>query len=289
MINGHSLIKQGKVRSLYGIDKDRILIECSDQVSVFDQVLPQKCDGKGEILNSMSGLWFKKFESDGFFSMYRLHSHFISNDFHDFPKAFQKKNTKNCMIAHKTTPIPIECIVRGYLVPSFVKTYRQQANFWGSKFSADLPVNSPFPQNIFTPTTKGKVDQRLNQREAIDILGISLFNKLQRFSLKLFEYASQILRKVNVTLVDSKFEFGQSQGKIYLIDEIFTPDSSRFWILPGKNQFNPEHFDKQFLRNYVLSQKWQIGRPLPQIPPVILEELINRYKKVAGLTIEALE
>ncbi|MCP4683271.1 MAG: phosphoribosylaminoimidazolesuccinocarboxamide synthase [Desulfobacterales bacterium] len=275
------LLKRGKVRDVYQID-DYLLIVASDRISAFDVVMDNPIPDKGKILTSISLFWFKKLESI-------VENHLVSTDPAEYPavcKKYAEQLEGRSMLVKKTRPLPVECIVRGYLAGSGWKEYLSDGSVCGIPFPEGLKESEKLPEAIFTPSTKaedGEHDENISFERAVDLLGRETADEVRKISLRIYESGRQIAAEKGIIVADTKFEFGIKDDKLILIDEVLTPDSSRFWpedtYKPGGSQ---KSFDKQFLRDYLLEIKWPKKPPPPELP----SEIIN---KTRGKYLEALE
>ena len=271
-------INRGKVRDLYAVQKN-LLIVSTDRISAFDVIMPNPIPGKGIILNRMSTFWFKQMEDI-------IHNHIISTDAAAFPAEcapYAASLEGRSMLVKKANPLPIECIVRGYLSGSGWRDYSHNQSISGIKLPPGLKESSRLPQTIFTPTTKapeGEHDSAITQSEMEDIVGAALTDKIIKISLAVYERAAAIALKAGIIIADTKMEFGLIGKELILIDELLTPDSSRFWpaddYAEGRAQ---KSFDKQFLRDYLLSIKWNQKPPAPELPQEIIENTRAKYEE----------
>ena len=264
------LFKRGKVRDVFEID-GRLLIVSSDRISAFDYVLPSLIPGKGQVLNLIAAFWFEKTKG-------LIPNHVLSADPENLAefKAHFEVLQKRALLARKLSPFPLEAIIRGYVVGSGWQSYQQSGEICGIKLPAGLKFAGRLPQPIFTPTTKAESghDENMSFSKLADLLGRETAERIKFLSLQLFAAASDYAMTKGIIIADSKFEFGQDeQGDIVLIDEIFTPDSSRFWKLDEyRTGQEPPSYDKQLVRNYLLSSSWD----RKSIPPKLPEEVINK-------------
>jgi phosphoribosylaminoimidazole-succinocarboxamide synthase len=271
-------LSRGKVRDLYAV-QDNLLIVATDRISAFDVIMPNPIPGKGKILNQMSIFWFKQMESI-------IGNHIISTDAADFPPEcapYYESLKDRSMLVKKATPLPVECIVRGYLTGSGWKDYRHDQTVSGIKLPDGLKESCKLPQPIFTPTTKapeGEHDSPITRSEMEDIIGVELTDQVIKVSLAIYERAAAIALKAGIIIADTKMEFGLMGKKLILIDELLTPDSSRFWPADeyeeGRSQ---KSYDKQFLRDYLLSLHWNQKPPAPELPPDIIEKTRAKYEE----------
>ena len=276
------LFKKGKVRDVYDLG-DRLLIVASDRISAFDFVLPSLIPNKGKILTQLSRFWFD-------FTAYICPNHVLQTEFRRFPQPLQKYKSildKRSMLVKKTRVVPIECVVRGYLSGSGWKEYQETGKTGGVKLPAGLRESDRLPNPIFAPSTKAEEGHDLNIsfKEMKKIVGDEeLAQKMKKTSLKLFQKASLHALSKGIIIADTKFEFGLDKDDLFLVDEIFTPDSSRFWPLqkyePDKSQ---PSLDKQFVRDYLLKSSWDRKSVPPALPPEIIEQTAKRYFEIYSL------
>ncbi|MFH1339048.1 MAG: phosphoribosylaminoimidazolesuccinocarboxamide synthase [Candidatus Omnitrophota bacterium] len=271
------LFKRGKVRDVYDLDEE-LLIVATDRISCFDVVLPSGIPHKGEILTAISRFWFD-------FIKDIVPTHFITSDANNYPgalKSHKEELLSRSMLVKKTRPIPVECIVRGYLSGSGWKEYEQRQSVSGIRLPAGLAESAKLPQTIFTPSTKADTghDVNVTQDSVEKELGNETADKLKRLSIAIYEKASSYALARGIIIADTKFEFGWHNGELMLIDEALTPDSSRFWpksqYAPGRSQ---PSFDKQFVRDYLESINWNKTPPAPELPQEIIEKTSQKYKQ----------
>jgi phosphoribosylaminoimidazole-succinocarboxamide synthase len=267
---------RGKVRDVYDLG-DKLLMVASDRISAFDYVLGTPVPDKGKILTQISAWWFKQLEVI-------VSHHLISADVKLFPPQLQMYGDVlegRTMLVKKTDKVMIECVVRGYLAGSGWKEYQKTQSVCGVKLPAGLRESDRLPEPIFTPATKeegGKHDENISFERMAQIVGLALAHKLRDLSLAIYKMAAKISEKRGLILCDTKFEFGQLNGQIILIDEVLTPDSSRFWekarYIPGKSQ---DSFDKQYVRDYLESIKWNKQPPVPSLPDEVIRKTREKY------------
>ncbi|MBC8383680.1 MAG: phosphoribosylaminoimidazolesuccinocarboxamide synthase [Candidatus Cloacimonetes bacterium] len=283
-------LKQGKVRDIYDLGNE-LLIIASDRISAFDHILQDEIPNKGKILNQISAYWFDHTASI-------IPNHIISTSVKDFPKNIQDASDnieKRSMLVKKADKFPIECIVRGYIAGSGWKDYKNSGKVCGIELPEGLIESEKLPEPLFTPSTKPEEghDENISYDEMKRLVDPLLAEKIKEISLQLYTFAHDILEKKNIILADTKFEFGLFDNKIILIDEIFTPDSSRFWdkdeYEPGRSQ---KSYDKQFVRDYLLSKGIQHkkdispGDDILHLPKDIIkktrEKYMQAYTKITG-------
>lgn len=272
------LYKKGKVRDIYEVE-DKLLIVASDRISAFDYVLPSLIPNKGKVLTQLSIFWFD-------FTALVCPNHLLSAEVNDFPPIlhdYREVLEKRSMLVRKTEVIPVECIVRGYLAGSGWKEYKATGKISGIKLPPGLRESERLETMIFTPSTKAEEGHDLNIsfKEMQKLVGANLARKIRKTSLELYQKASLHALSKGILIADTKFEFGLLDAELYLVDEIFTPDSSRFWqqklYSPGKPQ---PSLDKQFVRDYLESTGWDKKSSPPSLPPSIIEETSKRYLEI---------
>jgi len=276
-----TLFKKGKVRNVYEID-DKLLIVATDRISAFDFILPSLIPGKGKVLTQLSMFWFD-------FTALVCPNHVITADADKFPPVLAPHRdmlAKRTMLVKKTEVIPVECVVRGYLSGSGWKEYKATGRVSGIKLPPGLRESGQLGEPIFTPSTKAEVghDENVTLKEMRKIVGTALANKIKKISLELYQRASLHALSKGIIIADTKFEFGLDKDELVLVDEVFTPDSSRFWPLatyaPGKGQ---PSLDKQFVRDYLESTKWDKKSDPPALPPDIIEMTSQKYLEIYKL------
>lgn len=266
---------KGKVRDLYAVD-DKLLIVSTDRISAFDVILPNGIPHKGRVLTALSVYWFNRTNQI-------IGNHLITSDVEKFPdevKQYKSLLAGRTMLVKKVKRLDIECVVRGYLAGSGWKEYKETQSVCGIKLPSGLVESAKLPEPIFTPATKVDTghDINISEQQAADIVGVETVKYLKEASISIFELASKEMEAKGLILCDTKFEFGVADDKIILIDEILTPDSSRFWPMdeysPGKPQ---PSFDKQFVRDYLEEIKWDKEPPAPQLPDKIVKKTSEKY------------
>jgi len=271
-----NLLKRGKVRDVYDLD-DRLLLVASDRLSAFDVVLPDPIPDKGRILNGISLFWFEQMAS-------LVPNHVISSSMSDYPDACRSYDNileGRSMLVKKTEPLAIECIVRGYISGSGWKDYQTSGGVCGIPLPSGLKESERLPEPIFTPSTKaeaGEHDENIDFDAACDIIGGELAEKIKALSIDIYKTGAELAEKKGIIIADTKFEFGMCDGDILLIDEVLTPDSSRFWpkatYAPGGSQ---KSYDKQFVRDYLLSLDWDKTPPAPKLPDEVIQKTREKY------------
>jgi phosphoribosylaminoimidazole-succinocarboxamide synthase len=271
-----SLVHRGKVRDLYEIE-DKLLMVATDRISAFDVVMDNPVPNKGKVLTKLSLFWFD-FLGD------ILPNHLITADVDRYPAVcapYLNELRGRSMLVKKAKPLPVECIVRGYLSGSFWKAYQKDTTVCGFPLPAGMVESDKFPKPLFTPSTKadlGEHDENISIARMEELVGVSETARILDVSIKLYQKAADYALSRGIIIADTKFELGWFEGELILIDEVLTPDSSRFWPLdqytPGKGQ---PSFDKQFLRDYLSSLDWDKKPPAPQLPGEILDKTGARY------------
>jgi phosphoribosylaminoimidazole-succinocarboxamide synthase len=271
-----NLLKRGKVRDVYEVDDARLLIVATDRISAFDCILPTTIARKGEVLTSLSKFWFEKLA-------HIVPNHFITIDNEEMPEpARRAQDLKGrSMLVSRAEVFPVECVVRGYLVGSGWKDYLRTGHVCGHKLPENLLESAELEEPIFTPSTKADVghDENINEDQVRDLVGEETASYLRETSLRLYNEARNYARGRGIIIADTKFEFGRDQnGQIILVDEVLTPDSSRFWpaesYSPGKSQAS---FDKQFVRDYLETLDWDKQPPAPPLPTEVSAATTSRY------------
>ena len=270
------LIKRGKVRDLYTV-KDALLLVATDRISAFDVIMSDPIPGKGIILNQMSVFWFKQMKDI-------INNHIISAAV-DFPHecATYLRIPGRSMWVKDATPLPVECIARGYISGSGWNEYRRCQSVSGIKLPEGLKESCKLPQPLFTPTTKaphGEHDAPITHSEMEDLIGAELTARIMEKSIAIYERAASIALKAGIIIADTKMEFGLIGDELILIDELLTPDSSRFWPADDYEEGRPQKsYDKQFLRDYLLSIHWNQKPPAPSLPQDIIEKTRAKYEE----------
>jgi len=275
-LEGIPLAHMGKVRDVYDLN-DYLLIVATDRLSAFDVILPTPIPDKGVILTQLSLFWFD-------FLKDTVRTHLIAHEVDDYPAELQKFSEQlqgRSMLVKKASPLPVECIVRGYLSGSGWKDYKKTGSVCGIPLPAGLVESSRLPEPVFTPSTKAQVgehDENIDMNRVKDLIGKDLADKIQDLSLKIYAKAAQKALESGVIIADTKFEFGLVNDELILIDEVLTPDSSRFWPADEYRPGGPQpSFDKQFVRDYLESIGWNKKAPGPVLPQEIVEKTRTRY------------
>ncbi|MCX5837522.1 MAG: phosphoribosylaminoimidazolesuccinocarboxamide synthase [Deltaproteobacteria bacterium] len=275
---GMTLANTGKVRDIYALDS-HLLIVATDRISAFDVIMPNPVPGKGEVLTRMSAFWFGKMGDI-------IPNHVVSTNPDEYPAVcapYREVLRGRSMLVKKAKPLPVECVVRGYLSGSGWKDYSSGKPVSGIALPAGLKESSRLPETLFTPSTKapdGEHDLPISRKEMEDILGADLTGRIIRVSLSIYERAVAIADRAGIIIADTKMEFGLLDGELILIDELLTPDSSRFWpkddYAEGRSQ---KSFDKQFLRDYLISIHWGQKPPAPELPAEIIAKTGEKYRE----------
>jgi len=277
--DGLTLASRGKVRDIYDLG-DELLIVASDRLSAFDVVLPDPIPRKGEVLNRISAFWFDRMEEI-------IPNHMISIDVADYPEAAQpyaEQLKGRSMLVKRAEPVMVECVVRGYIAGSGWKEYRETSSVSGVPLPPGLEKADKLSEPIFTPATKaerGLHDENISFERMRSLIGEDLARALRDFSVEIYLTGSEFAAEKGIIIADTKFEFGLVDGKVILIDEVLTPDSSRFWpretYQPGQDQ---ESLDKQYVRNYLETLDWDKTPPGPELPGEVVEETSRRYQEI---------
>jgi phosphoribosylaminoimidazole-succinocarboxamide synthase len=271
---GIKKLRSGKVREVFDLG-DTLLFVATDRISAFDVILPDPIPYKGAVLNQISAFWFKRFET--------IQNHLVTSNFEEFPKElqpFREQLAGRSMIVKKTKPLPVECVVRGYLAGSGWKEYQESQNVCGIKLPAGLKLASQLPEPIFTPATKAEKghDENIDMKRCAQILGDEIANRVKKLSLEIYSRGREHAAQKGIIVADTKFEFGIVDGELLLIDECLTPDSSRFW---PKDEYvvgqSPPSFDKQFVRDYLETLDWNKTPPAPRLPKDVIEKTSAKY------------
>lgn len=272
-----ALTRRGKVRDVYAVDDERLLIVATDRISAFDCVLPTPIERKGEVLTALSQFWFDKLG-------HVVANHLLTSDISQMPENIQRHSevlARRSMLVKRAEVFPVECVVRGYLVGSGWKDYLKTGEVCGHKLPENLQESAELPEPLFTPSTKAEEghDENISEAQVRDIVGAETTALLRDTSLRLYSEARNYARERGIIIADTKFEFGlDKNGELVLIDEVLTPDSSRFWpadqYQPGRSQ---PSFDKQFVRDYLETLDWDKKPPAPAIPPEVAQATTERY------------
>jgi phosphoribosylaminoimidazole-succinocarboxamide synthase len=268
---------RGKVRDIYEVDKC-LLVVATDRISAFDVIMPNPIPGKGKILTEMSVFWFNRMKDI-------VENHLLSRDPFDFPDEclpYRKELEGRTMLVKKARPLPVECVVRGYLSGSGWKDYRESRSISGIALPRGLRESARLSEPLFTPSTKapeGKHDLPMTKKEMEDTIGSKQTGEIIEISLAIYTRASRLTEEAGIIIADTKMEFGIIEDRLILIDELLTPDSSRFWPKEDYEEGRPQRsFDKQFLRDYLISINWNQKPPAPELPDEIIEQTRKKYE-----------
>lgn len=270
------LVRRGKVRDVYAVDNEHFLIVATDRISAFDCILPTAIARKGEVLTALSEFWFEKLADV-------VPNHLVTSDLTKMPSPIRdhQELAGRSMLVKRADVFPVECVVRGYLVGSGWKDYLRTGEVCGHKLSENLQESAELPEVIFTPSTKAEEghDENISEAQVRETLGAEVTDFLRETSIRLYSEARNYARSRGIIIADTKFEFGRdSSGQITLVDEVLTPDSSRFWPAesyePGKSQ---PSFDKQFVRDYLETLDWNKMPPAPPLPEKVAAATTERY------------
>jgi phosphoribosylaminoimidazole-succinocarboxamide synthase len=282
-LEGLNRIHRGKVRDIFAVDEHHLLLVATDRVSAFDVILPQRIPDKGKVLTSLSAFWFK--ETGRY-----VHNHMVETDVKKMPEAAARHArllAGRCMLVHRAVPLKAEFVVRGYLAGSGWSEYQKTSAICGHKLPAGLKEASRLPEPILTPTTKaphGQHDENITIHQLAHMLGVEVASKAGALAIDLYNHAAALAEDRGIILADTKLEFGIFRGDVMLIDEAFTPDSSRFWPrkdwAPGKA---PPSFDKQIVRDALLATGWNKQPPAPILPDAVLSKTRKRYLEIHKL------
>ena len=276
------LVNRGKVRDIYAVGKDKLLIVTTDRLSAFDVVLPTPVPDKGRVLNQISNFWFQKLRKF-------VSNHVITADVDKMgldPKMsgqYKSILTGRSVLVRRAKPLPVECVVRGYITGSGWKDYQKTGNICGHALPLRLKQCGKLPEPIFTPSTKATVghDMNIGFSETAQLVGNVLAEKIRNLSIRIYKEGAKFAEKKGILIADTKFEFGTVDGKLVLIDEVLTPDSSRFWpketYKPGKDQ---PSLDKQIVRNFLEESGWDKNPPGPSLPQEVAEKTSSAYRDV---------
>jgi phosphoribosylaminoimidazole-succinocarboxamide synthase len=285
---GLNLIARGKVRDIYDLGETLLLVT-SDRISAFDVIMNEPIPDKGFVLTQISAFWFRQMEDI-------VPNHIISVDVADYPaecKPYAEILKGRSMLVKKAKPLPVECIVRGYVSGSGWKDYKNNGSISGIKLPVDLKESDKLPEPIFTPSTKadlGEHDETITFDKMVELCGRDLAEKARDYTLRIYKRAHELADKKGIIIADTKFEFGVFNGELIIIDECMTPDSSRFWLKEAYNPGGPQaSFDKQFLRDYLETLDWGKCAPAPVLPQEILDKTADKYRealqKIADITV----
>lgn len=285
-LEGLRLFKKGKVRDTYDLG-DKLLMISTDRISAYDCILPNGIPDKGRVLTACSLYWFDRTKSI-------IENHVITADVGEYPEEAMKYSNLlegRSMLVKKTEPVLLECVARGYLTGSGWREYKETSSVCGIELPPGLTESDKLPEPIFTPATKAESGHDINvtEEQAVEIVGREQFDKLKNYTLRIYTQAAREAEKRGMIIADTKFEFGVTkEGKLIFIDEVLTPDSSRFWSMedyePGKPQ---KSFDKQYVRDYLDTLDWDKTPPAPELPEDVVEntrkKYIEAYERLTGL------
>jgi phosphoribosylaminoimidazole-succinocarboxamide synthase len=268
---------RGKVRDVYDVGDERLLLVATDRISAFDVVLPNVIPDKGRVLTAFTLFWLERTRD-------LIDNHLLSADRRDFPEPFRSEPSLSgrAMLATKARVIPVECVARGYLTGSGLKQYRAEGHVCGVPLPPGLDESHRLPEPIFTPTTKAAEghDLPLTFEETVDLIGRGLAERLRELTIALYERGAEVASERGILVADTKFEFGFAGGELILIDEVLTPDSSRFWpadgYAPGRSQ---PSFDKQFVRDWLDASGWDHEPPPPDLPAEVIARTAMKYQE----------
>ena len=270
------LLKRGKVRDIYDLG-DKLLMIATDRISAFDVVMPEPIPDKGKILSKISLFWFDAIKS-------MVTNHVISSDVNEYPAECRKYSEEldgRSMLVKKAEPLPIECVVRGYLSGSGWSSYQEQGEVCGIRLPKGLKESDKLPEPLFTPSTKEEVgthDINIDFDEAVKRIGKKLAEKVKELSIEIYLRGSKLAAEKGIIIADTKFEFGLIGNDVIIIDEVLTPDSSRFWPKDSYKPGGPQlSFDKQYLRDYLTSIKWNRKPPAPSLPKDVIDNTRSKY------------
>ncbi len=272
---------QGKVRDIFEVG-EHLLIVATDRLSAFDVVLPDPIPDKGRVLTQLSRFWFDRFHE-------LVPNHVVETDVVKFPASLTQYRDQlegRAMLVRRARPLPVECVVRGYLAGSGWNDYQKTGAVCGIKLPAGMKQAEKLPEPIFTPSTKATAghDENITQEQAAALVGADVAREIREVSLNIYRRAAEYTLERGIIIADTKFEFGLYEGKLMWIDEALTPDSSRFWsVAEYKVGMSPLSFDKQFVRDYLLSIKWDKTPPAPHLPAGVIKGTADRYREAYRL------
>jgi len=271
------LVRKGKVRDVYAVDSDSLLIIATDRISAFDCVLPTPIERKGEVLTALSQFWFDQLGDV-------VANHLITTKIDEMPEVLRRHSQMlagRSMLVRRAEVFPVECVVRGYLVGSGWKDYLRTGEVCGHKLPENLQESAELPEPLFTPSTKAEEghDENISEAQVRELIGAEQTARLRDTSLQLYSRARDYARKKGIIIADTKFEFGlDKNGELTLVDEVLTPDSSRFWPADSYKPGQPQpSFDKQYVRDYLETLDWDKRPPAPALPPEVASATTARY------------
>ncbi|WP_277656514.1 phosphoribosylaminoimidazolesuccinocarboxamide synthase [Seleniivibrio woodruffii] len=281
-LKGLKLLGRGKVRDIYDMG-DKMLIVTTDRISAFDVIMPNGIPNKGKILTELSLFWFEK-------TKHIIKNHLITADVNEMPEECRQYADileGRTMLVHKCKPYPVECVARGYITGSGWKDYKSTGEICGIKLPSGLQESERFPETLFTPASKAEVgehDENISFEQMKEKVGVETAQRLKDYTIKIYETARDIALEKGIIIADTKFEFGELNGEIILIDEILTPDSSRFWSKADYAAGKPQQgMDKQYVRNYLETLDWGKTAPGPELPEDIVRGTEAIYRKIADI------
>lgn len=289
-LNSRKLIHQGKVRDIYAIDADTMLLVSTDRLSAFDVILPTGIPNKGAMLTQMANFWFEKLQHIVPNHLTGINPHSVVNNAED-KSQLGEGSLSRAVVVKKLKPLPIEAIVRGYLVGSGWKEYKAKGTVCGISLPTGLQEASKLPAPIFTPSSKaavGEHDENISLQACADLIGSNMAEKVAKVAIQLYSEAAEYALTKGIIIADTKFEFGlDADGVLHVMDEVLTPDSSRFWPLAQyKVGSNPPSYDKQFVRDWLESIQWNKSPPAPALPEDVAqktsEKYLEAYEKLTG-------
>jgi phosphoribosylaminoimidazole-succinocarboxamide synthase len=282
-----NLLSRGKVRDIYEVDDDKLLLVTTDRISAYDVIMPTPIDDKGKILNQITLFWMDMFKDI-------VPNHLIASKVDDYPEVLHKYREQlegRSVLVKKAKPLPIECIVRGYITGSGWKDYQKTGEVCGHKLPEGLKESEMLEQPLFTPSTKaelGEHDENISVEKAMEMLGEDLLKKVQDVTLSIYKRGRDYAREKGIIIADTKFEFGLIDGELILIDEVLTPDSSRFWPMNGYEAGKSQpSFDKQFLRDWLTEIEFNKQPPAPEVPAEIAGKTRDKYMEAFTLLTES--
>ncbi|GIK35214.1 MAG: phosphoribosylaminoimidazole-succinocarboxamide synthase [Gammaproteobacteria bacterium] len=282
-LTGLKRISQGKVRDIYEVDADQLLIVTSDRLSAFDVVLPTPIPGKGEVLTQLSNFWFERMRAV-------VPNHLTGRRPEDVVQdpAERALVARRAIVVRRLKPLPVEAVVRGYLIGSGWKDYQATGAVCGIPLPQGLPMAAQLPEPIFTPATKAEIgqhDENISFAEMEKLVGAGLARKVRDLAIEIYRRGAEYARGRGIIIADTKFEFGlDAAGKLYLIDEVLTPDSSRFWpAAEYRTGISPPSFDKQYVRDYLETLDWGKKAPGPALPAEVIRHTTAKYRQALEL------
>jgi phosphoribosylaminoimidazole-succinocarboxamide synthase len=282
-LTGLRRISQGKVRDIYEVDHEHLLIVTTDRLSAFDVVLPDPIPGKGEVLTQLSNFWFARTQSI-------VPNHLTGRRPEDVvtDPAARAAIARRAVVVKRLKPLPVEAVVRGYLIGSGWKDYKATGAVCGIPLPAGLPMAARLPEPIFTPATKAEIgqhDENISFADMERLVGAALAQKVRTLAIEIYTRGAEYARSRGIIIADTKFEFGlDAAARLYLIDEVLTPDSSRFWPADEyRTGISPPSFDKQYVRDYLETLDWDKKAPGPKLPPEIIRRTTAKYRQALEL------